>query len=193
MADPQRYQSPLTGPEMDQALLDMANHTSERFAKGTANGVAVEAGTDGYNDNSKFYKDQAANQVTLAAAQVTQANNAADRAANAADRAEAAVPAGIDSAVLFTRAQTLTAAQKSQARANIAAYALVLTSSSFSSLPQTITNSNITDKHVVVNSVLSNPSAQTGNWTVTTSNGSLTISGNISGTTTITLYLMPNG
>ena len=121
MADPQRYQSPLTGPEMDQALLDMANHTSERFAKGTANGVAVEAGTDGYNDNSKFYKDQAANQVTLAAAQVTQANNAANRAANAADRAEAAVPVGTQSAVLFTTAQTLTAAQKAQARANIMA------------------------------------------------------------------------
>lgn len=67
---------------------------------------------------------------------------------------------------------------------------LVLTSSSFSSLPQTITNANITSDHVVINSVLSNPSAQTGDWTVTTSNGSLSISGSISGSTTITLYLM---
>lgn len=67
---------------------------------------------------------------------------------------------------------------------------LVITSSSFSSLPQTIINSSISVDHVAVNSVLSNPSAQTGDWTVTTSNGSLTISGSISGSTTITLYLM---
>lgn len=64
-----------------------------------------------------------------------------------------------------------------------------VTSSSFSSLPQTISNANITADHVVVNSVLSNPSAQTGDWTVTTAAGSLTISGSISGSTTITLYL----
>lgn len=67
---------------------------------------------------------------------------------------------------------------------------LVLTSSSFSSLPQTITNANITSDMVVINSVLSNPSAQTGDWTVATSNGSLSISGSINGATTITLYLM---
>lgn len=67
---------------------------------------------------------------------------------------------------------------------------LVITSSSFSSLPLTLTNSSITADHVVVNSVLSDPSAQTGDWTVTTSNGSLSISGSISGATTITLYLM---
>lgn len=66
---------------------------------------------------------------------------------------------------------------------------LVVTSSSFNSLPQTITNANITSDMVVVNSVLSNPSVQTGNWTITTSNGSLTISGSISGSTTLTLYL----
>lgn len=67
---------------------------------------------------------------------------------------------------------------------------LVVASSSFSALPLTISNSAITSEHVVVNSELSNPSAQTGDWTVTTSNGSLTISGSISGATTITLYLM---
>lgn len=64
-----------------------------------------------------------------------------------------------------------------------------VTSSSFSSLPITISDSNITADHVVINSVLSNPSAQTGDWTVTTSTGSLTISGFISGSTTVTLYL----
>ena len=67
---------------------------------------------------------------------------------------------------------------------------LVVSVASFSALPQTVTNANIEDDMVVVNSVLSNPSAQTGDWTVTTSSGSLTISGSISGTTTATLYLM---
>ena len=67
---------------------------------------------------------------------------------------------------------------------------LVLSTASFSSLPQTITNSSVTADHVVVNSVLSNPAAQTGDWTVTTAAGSLTIAGSISGSTTLTLYLI---
>lgn len=67
---------------------------------------------------------------------------------------------------------------------------LVVTLSSISSLPQTANNASIESDMVVVNSVLSNPSAQTGEWTVSTSSGSLTLSGNISGTTNVTLYLM---
>ena len=67
---------------------------------------------------------------------------------------------------------------------------LVVSVPSFNSLPQTITNANIKDDMVVVNSVLSNPLAQTGDWTVTTSSGSLTISGSISDPTDVTLYLM---
>lgn len=59
----------------------------------------------------------------------------------------------------------------------------------FSSLPQTVSNAAITSDHVVVNSVLGTPSSQTGDWTVTTSAGSLTIAGTISGSTTLTLYL----
>lgn len=60
---------------------------------------------------------------------------------------------------------------------------------SFSSLPQTVSNADVTADHVVVNSVLGTPSTQTGDWTVTTSAGSLTIAGTISGSTTLTLYL----
>lgn len=60
---------------------------------------------------------------------------------------------------------------------------------SFSSLPKTVTNSKIKAADEVVEAVLSNPDAQTGDWTVTTSAGSLTISGNISGSTSLTLYL----
>lgn len=60
---------------------------------------------------------------------------------------------------------------------------------SFSSLPQTVTNSKITADMVCVKTELGTPSAQAGDWTVTTSAGSLTISGSISGSTTATLYL----
>lgn len=64
-----------------------------------------------------------------------------------------------------------------------------VSASSVSSLPATITDSAIHANHVCVKAVLSNPSAQTGDWTVTTSAGSAVISGTISGTTDITLYL----
>lgn len=67
---------------------------------------------------------------------------------------------------------------------------LVVTVASFSSLPQTVTNSNITSDMVVVNSALGTPSAQTSDWTVTTADGSATIAGSISGETSLTLYLM---
>lgn len=69
---------------------------------------------------------------------------------------------------------------------------LIINVSSFSSLPQTVSDANIESDMVVVNSVLGTPSAQTADWTVTTSTGSLTISGTsaISGSTTATLYLM---
>ena len=62
-----------------------------------------------------------------------------------------------------------------------------VTQASVSSLPVTISNSAITANHVVVDSVLSNPSAQTGDWTVTTSAGQAVIAGTISGTTDITI------
>ena len=69
---------------------------------------------------------------------------------------------------------------------------LVLSVSSFSSLPKTVTNSNITSDMVVLKAELGTPSAQTADWDVTTSAGSLQITGTnaISGSTTLKLYLM---
>lgn len=66
---------------------------------------------------------------------------------------------------------------------------VVASASAVAELPATISDGNITPKHVVVNAVLSNPSAQVSDWTVTTSAGSAEVSGTISGTTDITLYL----
>lgn len=67
---------------------------------------------------------------------------------------------------------------------------LVITVSGVSSLSQTVSNADIESDMVVVNSTLSNPAAQTGDWTITTGTGTLTIAGTISGTTDLTLYLM---
>lgn len=65
----------------------------------------------------------------------------------------------------------------------------VITTDTFSSLPHTYSNTKIKAHHVVVDSQLSNPSAQTSDWTVTTANGSMTIAGPISGSTTLTVKL----
>lgn len=67
---------------------------------------------------------------------------------------------------------------------------LVINCGTVSSLPKTVTNADIEDDMVAVNSVLGTPTAQTGDWTITTAAGSLTVSGTISGSTTLTLYLM---
>lgn len=66
---------------------------------------------------------------------------------------------------------------------------LELSVESVDTLPQTISNTKITTDMKAIHSILSNPSAQVGDWTVTTSAGSAVISGSISGTTDITLYL----
>lgn len=104
MAD---YVSALTGPEMDEALYDMASHTSEAWAVGTRNDETVTSGDPTYNNNSRYWAGRASNYNTNAQA--------------AAARAEAAVPSGTAGAVFFDQAQSLTVAQQGQAKKNIGA------------------------------------------------------------------------
>ena len=94
------YVSTLTGPQMDAALLDMAQHNSEAWAVGTRDGSAVSSADVTYHNNAEYY---------------------ATNAQSAAARAEAAVPPSTAGAVFFDRVQTLTEAQQRQARANIIA------------------------------------------------------------------------
>lgn len=83
--------------------------------------------------------------------------------------------------------------QLSDADGNVYPKAPVVTVSlsSFSSLPQTISNSKITADMKVINAILGTPSVQLSDWTVTTSAGSAVVSGTISGSTTLTLELAP--
>lgn len=66
---------------------------------------------------------------------------------------------------------------------------LTISCGTISSLPKTVSNAAITADMVVLEATLGTPSAQTGDWTVTTAAGSLTITGTISGSTTLTLVL----
>lgn len=66
---------------------------------------------------------------------------------------------------------------------------VVITVPSFSSLPLTINDSRIMASHIAVNAVLSNPQAQTSDWTVNTEDGAMTLSGSIGGSTGADIYL----
>lgn len=66
---------------------------------------------------------------------------------------------------------------------------LEITQATVSSLPITITDSRILSTHKVIGYVLSRPVAQTSDWTATTADGSVAISGRINGTTSVTLFL----
>lgn len=67
---------------------------------------------------------------------------------------------------------------------------LIVTENNVDVLPKTITNSNIENDMIPISMDLSVPSAQSGDWTVSTTTGSLNINGTISTTTNIILYLM---
>ena len=59
----------------------------------------------------------------------------------------------------------------------------------FSTLPITVNSSSITSDMELIRAELGSPNVQDGDWTVTTANGSVTVSGTLTGSTTLTLYL----
>lgn len=61
MAD---YVSALNGVQMDNALLDMAEHTSEAYAVGERNGVPVDEYDVTYENNAKYYAELASSVIT---------------------------------------------------------------------------------------------------------------------------------
>ena len=67
---------------------------------------------------------------------------------------------------------------------------VLVVSTTASSLPTTISNASITEDMELIRGELGTSSVQGGDLTVTTSAGSVTISGTISGSTTIKLWLM---
>lgn len=67
---------------------------------------------------------------------------------------------------------------------------LILSVASVSALPYTIANINITATMKCSKLVLSNPVARKSAWNITTSDGTVVISGTINGTTNIELWLV---
>lgn len=59
----------------------------------------------------------------------------------------------------------------------------------FNSLPRTVSNAAIKSNHKVLAYTLGTSRSQSGDWTVETAEGSLTISGSISGSTTMKIIL----
>ncbi len=74
-------------------------------------------------------------------------------------------------------------------KANVEQEIVTVNIASFSSLPKTVSNAAIKAEHVVLYKILGTPAAQTEDWTVDTAAGSLTISGSISGSTTVKIIL----
>ena len=66
---------------------------------------------------------------------------------------------------------------------------VLMVETTVSSLPTTISNDEITANPVVLRMELGTPTAQTSEWTVTTGVGTITISGTVSGSTTVKLVL----
>lgn len=93
--------------------------------------------------------------------------------------------------VLTISSQELTNAQKKQARGNInAAAGITVDCGTISSLPATVNDARITDKMKVAGWNIGTEANVTLPLTVTTSNGSLTIAGTISASTTLTIDLI---
>ena len=90
-----------------------------------------------------------------------------------------------------TDAQNVTGAVNELAAAAAALEVLVVNMGTITTLPVTKAVAGVTTDMVPIKATLGTPSAQTGNWTVNTNTaGSVTVSGSISGSTTLTLYLM---
>lgn len=87
------YISTLTGAQMDAALTDMAQHDSEAWAVGERDGIVVGSGDATYHNNAKYYAEQASNYIS----------------------------GDISGAVRWDIAQSLSDANKTQARGNIGA------------------------------------------------------------------------
>jgi hypothetical protein len=78
---------------------------------------------------------------------------------------------------------------RDEVKADVEREIITVNIGSFSSLPKTVSNAAIKAAHTVLAYTLGTPSAQTGDWQVGTAAGSLTITGSISGSTTMKIIL----
>lgn len=120
MAD---FISALTGVQMDQALMDMAEHNSEAYAVGERNGIAVASDDVTYHNNARYYAQIASSQIVGDASSAVRWDTDQSEVLTDAQKAQARenINAASDSDVVKITSQTLTSAEQAQARANIMA------------------------------------------------------------------------
>lgn len=108
--------SSLTGQQLNDALTQVNQRVPEGWAVGERDGIPVSSSSPYYQNNAKYYAEQAGQAIQDG---IAEAAAEADRAEDAANRAEAAVPAGTAGAVFFDRDMHLSEADKARARNNI--------------------------------------------------------------------------
>ena len=91
---------------------------------------------------------------------------------------------------LATRVNTIETARLPAIEQAAQGERVIVVSGTISSLPATLSDTDITADHVVINAVLSNVGAQGSDWTFTTSDDTVTISGTLNKSTNVTLYLL---
>lgn len=136
-------------------------------------------------DNSKYYKEQAASSASTA---TTKASEASASATAAADGEAWAVGKRNGSDVPSTDP---TYHNNAKYYAETVSNAVRVNMGTISSLPITKTAIGVNSNMAIAQAVLGTPSAQTGDWTVNTATNSVTVSGTISGSTTLSLLLVP--
>lgn len=77
-----------------------------------------------------------------------------------------------------------------EVNSDVPAKPVISQSVTVSSLPMTVNVTGITAQHKAIWAQLGTPSAQTSDWTITSASGQFTISGSISGSTTVTLVFL---
>lgn len=87
---------PENGAQSEEAQTHVYAQQSEAWAVGTIDGVPVESTDIQYNNNSKYYAEQAAGSATAAAESATAADGSATAAAGSATTAAAAVQAAVE-------------------------------------------------------------------------------------------------
>lgn len=191
------------------AIIELAQnevYESEAWANGTINGVPVPATAPQYHNNAKWWSDHAGgvNDMT-GATSIADGDHglvpkplAGDQdkvlGGDATWKTVETTPTQnsknpVSSGALYSVKEALSNVETAVAK--VETLVLSTGNTQINSLPYTFSNAAIETDMVCLKAVLGTPSAQISDWTVNTDTaGSAVVSGTISGSTTITLYMM---
>ena len=206
-----------TNAGLSESAAAQSEEDSEAWAIGERNGVPVTSGDPTYQNNAKYYAQQAGGtalsslvDVAISGAtngQILGYNSTSEKWENkslgsaAAKNSTNAVTSGstdlVESGAVASELATVNSSITTLTN-NKANKPLVITLPNVSSSKLSFTSTdvsaiaNVTANHVVIESVFSNQLVQIDDWTVTTAAGSITVSGTVlvGSTTDLTLTLI---